>query len=32
MSAIMKCPLIVVLLYVRSNEVSADRSLVICPL
>ena len=32
MSAIMRCPLIEVLLYVRYEEVSANRDLVICPL
>ena len=32
MSAIMRCPLIEVLLYVRYKEVSVNRGLVICPL
>ena len=32
MSAIWRCPLIEVLLYVRYKEVSANRGLVICPL
>ena len=27
----MRCPLIVILLYVRSNEVSANKGLVMCP-
>ena len=32
MSAIRRCPLVEVLLYVRYMEVSANRGLVICPL
>ena len=32
MSAIRRCPLIEVLLYVRYMEVSANRDLVTCPL
>ena len=32
MSAIRRCPLIEVLLYVRYKEVSANRDLVTCPL
>ena len=32
MSAILRCPLIEVLLYVRYKEMSANRGLVMCPL